>query len=706
MLYWIRYPFIRIAISFAGGILVNYYTKISAIFLLAPLMGCLVVFYISKRYFSKDQLHKFNLCISFSAFSALFLLGCLSIQTRDISYFESELTNKDSYIDYYLTRIIDAPDTSGRYCKVLSRVSRIRSDGKWHKISAKVLLFLPKNEVQSYGNTLLVSGRPKKILPPKNPDEFDYRKYMHIKGISHQHFLKSGRFIEIDRDINRFSLKGLSLGIRDNIACILDKTIKDRNTRAIMLALITGQRNYIDEDSYNSFIETGIIHVLAISGLHVGIIYMFLIYLLKPLSRNKWSRTFSYCLKISILIVFAFMTGLSPSVMRATLMFIIMIIGKILNRNSHILNSVFSSFFLLLVFDPFKLFDVGFQLSYSAVTGIILFQPLIYQGFKFRLKITDWAWQLITVSIAAQLGTLPFSIYYFKQFPTYFLLGNIFAIPFVTVVTVLGFTLIFTSFIPNICSVIVIILESLSSLFIKLISVIKSLPFGLIKPLQVDAFQGLMMIVLILNIFFMLRTRNWRLILISLVCAFGIIVIDLKEKVISFQEKYLIVYNIPNISCIELVSGNTSIIVLRNLHEVDIDKINYHVMGHIIKKKRKTKFTDYSGLSEKIPAKYQDGNLLVYWNGKSIAMLGESESTGGLMENSDFINLNIDYLVISNSYQNIEGLLSIANRKENIIFDSSNSYKLLISGREHKYESIYYVLANGPYIKQINNGKW
>lgn len=626
------------------------------------------------------------------------------MHTRDISNCKNHLLNSDNNFEYYLTQVIDAPDTSGRYCKVLSKITGVRSGGKWHYIRGNVLLYLPKQQYQPYGKFLLVCGSPQRIRPPKNPHEFDYQKHMHIKGISYQHFVKTGSFFEIDLGISGFSLKGLTLKIRDHITRILNNAIKDRHTNAIMLALLTGQRDFIDKDSYNMFIQTGIIHVLAISGLHVGIIYIFLVYLFKPVSRKKWSQFFSHCLKILILIAFAFMTGLSPSVMRASLMFIIMIIGKMLNRNSHVLNSVFSSFFLLLVFDPFKLFDVGFQLSYSAVLGIILFQPILYKSLMPRYIIPIWAWKLVSVSIAAQLGTLPFSIYYFKQFPTYFLLGNILAIPYVTITTILGFTLILTSLFSNITSVIVVILHFLSNYFIKAISVIKSLPSGLIKPLQIDALQALLMVILIICIYYMFKSRTWKIIFISIGCAIVIVVIDIKDKVISSQEKHMIIYDIPEISCMELVDGNSSLIILKEINESDSIKINYHVIGHVIKKKRKTEFIDYFNISEKIPATHLDGNLLICWNGISIAILGE-----GVKDMSNFsayrglLDLNTDYLVISGFRWNMKDFLSNTNREKNIIFDSSNSQKLSFTNVEENYKSIYYVPVHGPYIKQIDN---
>ena len=202
----------------------------------------------------------------------------------------------------------------------------------------------------------------------------------------------------------------------------------------------------------------------------------------------------------------------------------------------------------------------------------------------------------------------------------------------------------------------------------------------------------------------MLKTRICKTILISLGCAIIVIAIDIKDKVISLQEKYLIIYNVPDISCLELVDGRSSLIVLKELNKLVKDKIKYHVMGHVIKKKRKTESADYFKISEKIPARFLDGNLLICWNGKSIAILG-----GGIKDFNRFneyrglIDLNIDYLVISGLWQNMDDLLNITGGRKNIICDSSNSYKLSCTKSEDKYKSIYYVTDHAPYVRQINN---
>jgi competence protein ComEC len=679
---------------------VNSFLKLPPLILLGPLISSLLIFYLSQKYFTKGLLHKFNLIISLSAFISIFLLGGINIQVSDISRSQNHLLQVEDDIEYYTAKVIDAPDTSGKYCKVLSKVTRIRLNGKWQHTDAKVLMFLPKTEPLTYGQSLMVVGEPQKISPPLNPDEFDYQQHMYNKGISHQHFIKSGRYFGTGLQNQGVSIKGLSLRIRDHLARIIDSSFTDRHTKALMLALMTGQREYFNENIYNSFIQIGIIHVLAISGLHVGIIYMFLIFILNPLSRKKWSKIFSYCLKISILISFAFITGLSPSVMRATLMFIIMIIGKMLNRNTHILNSVFLSFFLLLVIDPFKLFDVGFQLSYSAVLGIILFQPIIYRLINIRFLFINWVWQLTSVSIAAQLGTLPFSLFYFKQFPTYFLLGNIFAIPFISVVTILGFILVLISFIPNISFLISALIEFMSDYFLELISILQSLPFGMIKPLQIGFPQGVMLAVLILSIYFTMRTRIWKILLLSLGCAIGIIGIDIKDKVLSSNKKRIIIYNTPKISCMELIDGNTSLILVEDLSNVDVEKINYHVMNHIVGQKRKTEFANYSEISKKFPVIYMNSSLLMCWNGKSIAILK------GDADIRELKGMNIDYVLISNLWQNTEDLRGVAHNGGKIIWDSSNPYVTRMAEEDLFIESIHIVPIHGPFIEHFNFERW
>jgi competence protein ComEC len=203
---------------------------------------------------------------------------------------------------------------------------------------------------------------------------------------------------------------------------------------AIMNALLLGQRQDISKELTANYSKAGAIHILAVSGLHVGIILWMLSFVLKPLERYKKGKVIKLVLVVLFLWFFAVLAGMSASVTRAVTMFSAIAIGQFFNKRNAIEQSLIFSMFLLLLLKPLFLFDVGFQLSYLAVFGIIWVQPVFYQLWKPKYYIIDKGWQLITVSTAAQLGVLPISLFYFHQFPGLFFLSNLLIIPFLGVI--------------------------------------------------------------------------------------------------------------------------------------------------------------------------------------------------------------------------------------------------------------------------------
>jgi len=621
-------------------------------------------------------------------------LGSLCLHLRDITANRNHIAHQKKGFDHYLAQAIDEVDSSGRYNKLLVEVRQIRGEAPWVKAEGKVLLYLPGSGNVNYGDILLIRGEPQRIKPPLNPDEFDYQKYMQNKGIIFQHFIKGHDFVIIDQKPGSF-IRRISIRARNRISSLITEHFKAKSTQGIMLALLTGQRNYIDQETYDNFIDIGIIHVLAVSGLHVGIIYMFLLVLFRPLYRNIWSRNLSLCLKIGVLLFFAFLTGLSPSVLRATLMFSIMITGKILNRNSHILNSVFLSACILLCINPYMIFDVGYQLSYSAVIGIIIFQPMIYKNLKFKIKAIDWIWQLTTVSIAAQLGTLPFSLFYFKQFPTYFLLGNIIAIPYVTISIIAGMILLIVFPIKFIASIVVWLLQFLTDLFLIIITKLQTLPLGKIYPIHINANQCILLVVLILSMFFMIRKRNWKIIFISLISASGIILADINQYVSLQKEKKIIIYHIPYRSCIELVDNMEGVMLVRNLSEDLRSKIQYHTANHIIKEKRETVMSDFPDFARKFASYSEDGILFFIWNGKSIAIVY------GKYDIETLKLFPLDYLIVSGNILETDDFLKMHLDIKQTIWDASNS---IDQSDYHKFlnnDVMHHVRINGPYMNSL-----
>ena len=696
MLYWIRYPFIRITISFAAGIVFNYFIDFSPRIQLGVLGGACVLYLLLWMYGRKIRFHRLNIIISFLGFAIIFLLGSLCLHYRDFTSKKKHIAYQKICFNYYLAKAINPVDSSGKFDKLLVKIRYVRGDSLWAKTEGKVLLYISDSANINYGDLLIIKGKPDMIKPPLNPDEFDYRKYMRNKGILYQHFIKADDFVIIDKVPGSLIIR-ISIKARMYITRLLIRNFKDKSTQGIMLALLTGQRFYIDREIYDHFINMGIIHVLAVSGLHVGIIYLFLLAILKPLYRKKWGRRFSLCIKIVVLLFFAFLTGLSPSVLRATLMFSSMIISKMLNRNSHILNSVFLSACILLSINPLLIFDVGFQLSYSAVIGIIAFQPIIYGTLQHKIKFVDWVWQLTAVSIAAQLGTLPFSLLYFKQFPTYFLLGNIFAIPYVTISITMGMILLFVSPIKLLAEIIVWLLQFLTKIFLYVITNMQLLPFGKISPIDINIYQSILLFFLILSVFLLFSKRNRRFIFFSMICVLGIILIDFHQYFNLQNEKKIIVYHIPDQSCVELVENRNGVMLIQNSSETLKSRIDYHTGNHITDGKRTTTVLDMFEFANQFPCYVEDGILFFIWNGISIAVIYDKCNIESLR------SVPLDYLIISNNTLRTEDFLKMRLNADQVIWDASNSFKRSDLNDFQNNTAIHHVRINGPYIQSIKD---
>ena len=301
----------------------------------------------------------------------------------------------------------------------------------------KVLVNISKEDTVNalfVDDLLVVNADFKAINSPYNPYQFNYKLYLQKQGIPQQLFLKNNQYKHL-KSINN-SWLGYANLLRNKIHRSLEKFNFKPNELAVINALLLGNRENISKQLLEDYANAGAIHILAVSGLHVGIILLLLSTLLKPLEQLKNGKFLKTVIVVLSLWVFAFIAGLSASVIRAVTMFTFVAIGLFFNRNNIVLFSLISSLFFLLIFNPLFLFDVGFQLSYLAVFGIVILQPKMYSIWQPNYKIMNKFWQLATVSLAAQIGVLPLSLYYFHQFPGLFMLSNLIIVP------LLGFILI------------------------------------------------------------------------------------------------------------------------------------------------------------------------------------------------------------------------------------------------------------------------
>ena len=372
-------------------------------------------------------------------FVLFFMMGVASVFINDCTH----------YKNYYPLHLKDNSE-------VILRVSKVLKSSRYHhkyevevmqidrvKTRGKVLLNLEKDSVSRLlkVDELLYTKPDFVAIPePLNPHQFNYQYYLAKQDVHQQIYLNTNEFISLG--IQQFSLQGLSAKFRNYVQESLQKYHFKADELAVINALLLGQRQEISKELLTNYSKAGAIHILAVSGLHVGIILWILTWLLQPLERLKKGKIIKIVCIVLLLWMFAFIAGLSASVVRAVTMFTFLAIGFSFRRKNVILFSLISSMFFLLVFKPMFLFDVGFQLSYLAVFGIVLIQPRIYSLYKTKFWFDKKMWEITSVSIAAQVGVLPLSLFYFHQFPGLFMLANLVIIPFLGAILLGGILII------------------------------------------------------------------------------------------------------------------------------------------------------------------------------------------------------------------------------------------------------------------------
>jgi len=414
--------FMRLCICFCVGILAYRYLSEYLNLLIALLcVAFLIVLFI----YYGIKINAYHFTFRKQNGLIVFLTTCLFAFA--LSYFQDQRNNILYVQTLQAKSFILMIENEGRIKNnKVSHEAKLLNDN--NKILGSAIISI-KNKKNRYlpGDTLSVDGELIPIDSKKHPAEFDYKNYLMNKGIYHQIIIDSTD-VKVWKHQQSKSLKSMVISIRKQLIETLANTIKNKESFEMATALLLGERADIDKSTMKSYSDTGTIHIISVSGLHVGIIYFVFSYALKlvKIFKNNYLRT-------SVIILFiwlyACITGLPASVIRSALMISFLCIGKAINSKTNTMNHIAASAFLILCIDTNYLFDIGFQLSYLAVIGIVYLQKPIYNIYSPKTIIDQYIWLTFSVSIAAQLFTLPLCMYYFHQFPNYFLLANLLAIP-------------------------------------------------------------------------------------------------------------------------------------------------------------------------------------------------------------------------------------------------------------------------------------
>ena len=537
-----NYPILRLLIPFAIGIGVAYWTplELPLLIVLLAMSACWLV--------SLGLQHKKTLATSF--FSGIFLqilfvlvgfcLTCIHFRNENSKLYEKFFENNQNFV----VKIIEPPRQKAKSIKTTAIIEQTVAG---QVIRQKAVLYFGKDSLRqpAYGDVVLVHAKIKEIENSKNPYAFDYKKYMQRKGIFYTTYTPASGWQKIGQfKVNLIKEKANQL--QRYFSHIFADAGMSGDEYSIITAILLGNDETMDPSLRASYASAGVSHILCVSGMHVGVIFMILNFLLKPLEFSKNLRLLKALLLMLFIWAYACITGLSPSVTRAATMFSFVTIGGMLRRNTNIFHSLFASLFILLIINPLLIFEIGFQLSYAAVFGIVIFQQKLVALWEPKRKIVNYFCNLITVSVAAQLATFPLSVYTFGQFPNYFLLANLSVISLSFLVVVSGVCLLAVSFIPVISSWIAWLLTLEIRLMNNLIQTIEKLPGAVTENISISWVQMLLIYLCIIAFYLLFLKKKKKYYWLGLFSFLGIILLFDVDKYQTQQIENQTIYSLSN----------------------------------------------------------------------------------------------------------------------------------------------------------------
>jgi len=686
MKFWNQYPFVRLLIPFAAGILLAIHLpkpallgSLNLILLSGILLSLVILAHLTKKYSLRWLpglfINLFLLCAGYT----------LTVVQREFYHRDqlSQIVDKETIISI---RITEPPSERTKSVRGFGEVISVMDSLTGKPISGKLLLYFEKDSASKslgYGDVIVAKTRLNPVQSSGNPHQFDYRKYLAQSGIYYQTWITSENWQKTENSrVNH--LFDFSYRARDFMLNTLDTQGLTGDEFAVAAAILLGFDDHMEPELRNLYAGAGALHVLCVSGLHVGIIFMIVSLLLKGLTSKK-GKLLRFFILLASIWMYAFITGLAPSVLRAGVMFSLFSWRELAREKSNSYNILAASAFLLLAYDPYLISKIGFQLSYSAVLGIISLNDPICKLLTFKNVVLDYFWKLSVVSIAAQAGTFPLAIYYFNQFPVYFLLANLIVIPVVWLIVYTGIVALVVSALSKWLSALIVKFLSIQITFLNFsVDWINSLPFSKIDGLVLFLPQMVLVYLLIISLirFFISKDGKFGVILlsISLLLTFSFIY----QRVGTLSQQKLIVYNVRGYSAMDIIIGQNLVsfsdsALLANSGAVDFNMKNARTYAGIKIKEQLTfnQHVEKTSFDMSLPVRiYAPG--IIEAGSKTIAIV--DNDFPGLKPVEP---LEIDLLILQNNCSLTISQLQDMFHFEQLVFDSSNTTPKIRKWREY-----------------------
>lgn len=690
-LFWKKSPFIKLLLPLAAGILLQWYRPLQVHFWWAGLLlggaGLALFFFI-------PLFDRYRYSFISGLFSILLFIstGALLLRQKDIRNNPEWIGRHYRVNDGLLVRLEEPPVEKPRSWKAVTRVRFLLQDGKKIPVKGRIICYFKKDSAFQlrFGSELLLKKTIQPILHSGNPGSFNYRRYCLFQGITHQLYLEPDDYRLVTGSKSR-SFRAFLFDLRENLLEILRKNIRGEKELGLAEALLIGYKNDLDTSLVQAYARTGVVHIIAISGLHLGLIYWLLGLLLLPLKKNKRFRWLYPLLIITGLWLFSLLAGAQPSILRSALMFTCIVCAESLSRKTSVYNSLALSAFTLLCINPFWLWDIGFQLSYAAVLSILVFYRPVYNWFYIKNKILDSLWKLNAVTLAAQVLTLPFCVYHFHQFPNLFLLSNFLAVPLSSLVLLGEILLCTIAFIPGLALLAGKSIAWLIRFMNNYIEAIDRIPFSQWYGLQLSIPQALWLLAAITGFAYWLMTRFVKGLtgaLFAFLCFSGL-------RSWSFyqcnQQEQLIIYQVPRGSALDIIKGRRYLFIGDSSLQADDATRNFHLQPARILFRVKE--------ATQLPGLLRQGPCLQV-GGRKILLLRQP-----LYSRLPGKRMAIDLLVVSGNYATEKTVLNRILQPDQVVLDGSvpfwrvQSWKKIL---DSLHIPCHAVSESGAFVMKLN----
>jgi len=438
---WSKLPLLPVALCFAAGIITSRFFP--GLHSLPVIMILVFAWILVFPVYRQNDIYK-RLILHILLLSLAFFGGYALFSKVRVDLMENQLPTD---VSIEMQGIIVSAPVKSNYRKFILEVYKFNNGGiNWNETDCRIMVYVhpdvPSGSELQEGNEIILKGTVSEITYLKNPKAFNYKDFLFSRKIVRQCILQQNGIVSLQSDAYP-NVKSWSRIAREYAHHQIRIFTTDEETRAITESILLGINSRIQEEVYADFSNTGTIHILAVSGMHVNIfMFVFLWLSAKIKKRSVWVRLCKVALLCSLVWFYVFLTGSNPSVLRAGLMFSYMIIGNEADRKPSMLNALGFAALCLLIANPFHLFNLSFQFSFLAVLGILVMDPVIKALYAPGIKPIQWLWSYLCISIAAQFFVFPLSVFYFNQFPVYFLLAGIIAVPLGTIILYFGNILI------------------------------------------------------------------------------------------------------------------------------------------------------------------------------------------------------------------------------------------------------------------------